>query len=236
MPDPRYTALIAAWGAGSVPAGFVGTPLGVLSTANKIIAVNGWSATGSVPINFAVTGSQILGCINYAEFKALTAQQQSNILMMCACVGSLQSGSSQTAQLLAGMFIDYFTTTSAIASGTYNNATGVVTLTMSVAIKFAAGGNIVVSGLTGTGAFASLNGTFVPIAPTSGTTVTYNAGAGLGVSTITGGALVPPTIAALTALAQGIVTYWWSTPVAQGGGGLLYPIIASDCAAAGGLT
>lgn len=236
MPDPRYTALIAAWGNGSVPAGFVGTPLGVLSTANKIIAVNGWSQTGSIPTDFLVTGAQILGCINYAEFKALSDAQQKNVLGMCACQGSLPSGGAHTAGLVAGMFIDYFTTSAPITSGAYNNGTGVVTLVMSGAIKFSAGGNIVVSGLTGTGAFASLNGTFAPIAPTSGTTVTYNAGAGLGASTITGGALVPPTIAALTALAQGIVTFWWSTPVAQGGGGLLYPINASDCAAAGGIT
>lgn len=45
-----------------------------------------------------------------------------------------------------------------------------------------------------------------------------------------------PTIAALTALAQATVQPWWSTPVAQGGGGLSSTVSASDLAAAGGLS
>lgn len=78
-----------------------------------------------------------------------------------------------------------------ISSGTYNNTTGVVVLTMSAPITFDAGDAVVVSALTGTGAFASLNGTFtsIPVTVSGGTTVTYNAGAGLGASTITGGSL-----------------------------------------------
>lgn len=76
-----------------------------------------------------------------------------------------------------------------ISSGTYNDTTGVVVLTMSAPIDFDAGDAIVVSSLTGTGAYASLDGTFTAIDTTSGSTVTYNAGAGLGASTITGGSL-----------------------------------------------
>jgi hypothetical protein len=75
-----------------------------------------------------------------------------------------------------------------ISSGTYNSTTGVVTLTMSASVGFSAGDAIVVSSLTGTGAFASLNGTFTALSA-SGTTVTYNAGASLGAATITGGSL-----------------------------------------------
>lgn len=76
-----------------------------------------------------------------------------------------------------------------ISSGTYNNTTGVVTLTMSAPITFGVGDSIVVSGLTGTGAYASLDGTFTALAGTTGSTVVYNAGASLGASTITGGSL-----------------------------------------------
>ena len=75
-----------------------------------------------------------------------------------------------------------------ISSGTYNNTTGLVTLTMSAAVTFDAGDAIVVSGLSGTGAYASLAGTFTSLSAT-GTTVTYNAGAALGASTITAGSL-----------------------------------------------
>jgi hypothetical protein len=78
-----------------------------------------------------------------------------------------------------------------ISSGTYNSLTGVVTLTMSSAIGsgLSAGNSISVSSLTGTGALSSLQGTWTAITPTSGTTVTYNAGPGLGSITINGGSL-----------------------------------------------
>ena len=76
-----------------------------------------------------------------------------------------------------------------ISSGTYNNTTGVVTLTMSAPINFGPGDAVVVSSLTGTGAYASLGGTFTALAGTTGSTVVYNAGAGKGASTITGGSL-----------------------------------------------
>lgn len=76
-----------------------------------------------------------------------------------------------------------------ISSGTYNDTTGVVTLTMSAPITFGPGDAVVVSGLTGTGAFASLDGTFTALAGTTGSTVVYNGGSGLGATTITGGSL-----------------------------------------------
>jgi len=76
-----------------------------------------------------------------------------------------------------------------ISSGTYVSGTGVVTLTMLAPIGFSPGDDIHVSGLTGTGAFASLNGDFTALAGTTGSTVVYNAGAGLGAATITGGSL-----------------------------------------------
>jgi len=75
-----------------------------------------------------------------------------------------------------------------ISSGTYNNTTGIVTLTLSAAATFSAGDAIIVSSLTGTGAYAGLNGTFTALS-VSGSTVTYQATASLGASTITGGSL-----------------------------------------------
>jgi|SRR5580765_441513 len=82
-----------------------------------------------------------------------------------------------------------FVGTLTISSGTYVSGTGVVTLTMSAPIVFGPGDAVVVSSLTGTGAFASLNGTFTALAGTTGSTVVYNAGAGLGAAAITGGSL-----------------------------------------------
>jgi hypothetical protein len=81
-----------------------------------------------------------------------------------------------------------YTGTLTVSSGTYNNTTGEVVLTMSAPVAFDAGDAVVVSALTGTGAYASLDGTFTSTYA-SGSVVKYNAGAGLGASTITGGSL-----------------------------------------------
>lgn len=74
-----------------------------------------------------------------------------------------------------------------ISSGTYNNTTGLVTLTMSAPVTFSAGDAIIVSGLTGT-AINGQNGTYTALSA-SGTTVTYLAAAALGATTITGGSV-----------------------------------------------
>ena len=79
------------------------------------------------------------------------------------------------------------TGTLTISSGTYNNTTGVITLTMSAPITFGVGDAITLSSLTGTGAYASLNGTYTTAAGTTGSTVVLNGTAGVGASTITGG-------------------------------------------------
>lgn len=104
-----YTALITAWnGATQPPAGVTGTALTGLTTANKIIAVNGWTVTGSVPTTIMVSGSQIANCIDKTEFLALTAQKQSNILALCNSPGLLLGGSANTSHLLVGLLLDAF--------------------------------------------------------------------------------------------------------------------------------
>jgi hypothetical protein len=104
-----YTALIAAWdSATQPPAGVTGAGLTGLSTAAKLAAVNAWTFTGSSPTAFGITGVQIANCINWAEFNALTAQQQSNVLALCNQPGSYIGGSAETAHLVDGMIIAYF--------------------------------------------------------------------------------------------------------------------------------
>lgn len=92
-----YTAFIAEWA------------LQTGTTAQKLAAMNALTATGAIPTSFYVTGSQVLNCINWTEFAALTAQQQSNLLMLCNCPGQLLTGSGNTSNLTTGMIIAYFT-------------------------------------------------------------------------------------------------------------------------------
>lgn len=105
-----YTTLITAWnGATQPPAGVTGAALtGGMTTAQKIAAVNDWTVSGSVPTSFSTTGAALLNCINYAEFKALTAAQQANLFALCANPGPILGGSSNAGLIAAGMFLDYF--------------------------------------------------------------------------------------------------------------------------------
>jgi hypothetical protein len=106
----NYATLIAAWNSSiQPPAGVTGTGIGSsLTTAQKLGFVNAWTVTGTIPSNLNVTGAQIANCINWAEFNALTAQRQSNLLALCANPGPLLGGSTNTALLTDGMIIAYF--------------------------------------------------------------------------------------------------------------------------------
>jgi hypothetical protein len=106
----NYTALIAAWNnVTQPPPGVTGTGLlGGDTTAQKITKVNAWTVVGSVPTSFFVTGNQLVNCVNYAEFKALSTTQQLNLLSMFACPGNLLGGSANTTFLVDGMILDYF--------------------------------------------------------------------------------------------------------------------------------
>ena len=107
----QYTNLIAAWnGATQPPTGVTGSPLlGGDTTVQKLAKVQAWTVTGTVPTTLYSTGAQLANCINYAEFKALTATQQANLLALCNNPGPLLGGSANTAFLVDGMILDYFT-------------------------------------------------------------------------------------------------------------------------------
>lgn len=79
-----------------------------------------------------------------------------------------------------------YTGTLTISSGTYTSATGIIVLTMSAPVTFDAGDSVVLSSLTGTGAFASLDGTWTSTV-VSGSTITLQGPIGAGAATITGG-------------------------------------------------
>lgn len=92
-----YDALISKW-----------ATLNPGTTAAKLAQINAIAISGSVPTSLYVTGNQLVNCINYAEFKALTGTQQANVLALCAVPGNLLGGSSNTAFLVDGMILDYF--------------------------------------------------------------------------------------------------------------------------------
>jgi hypothetical protein len=73
-----------------------------------------------------------------------------------------------------------------IVSGSYNSGTGLVTLTLSTASGIGPGDSAIIASATGTGSFASINGTQTAGLGTTGTTLTFTIATGL-TMTITGG-------------------------------------------------
>lgn len=104
-----YTALISAWNTGTVPVGVVGTALTGQTTAQKIININGWTLTSTIPAAYTITGMQIASCIKWSEIAALTVDQRREVLTLCT-ITSLSVGSSaaEIALLADGMIIAYF--------------------------------------------------------------------------------------------------------------------------------
>lgn len=91
----------------------------------------------------------------------------------------------------------YVSTT--ISSGTYTDGTGAVSLTTAAPHGLLPGDTFNLDTLTGTGAFAALNGDHTATAGTTGSTIHFTAASGLGATTITGGnvasgGLLPVTV------------------------------------------
>jgi len=111
-----YAALIAAWNSTiQPPAGVTGTGLSTsMTTAQKLAALDSWTITGVIPTTIMTSGAAIVNCIEWSEFNALTAAQQTNILQLCAIAGSadvLLAGSTNAALLTDGMVVAYFSST-----------------------------------------------------------------------------------------------------------------------------
>lgn len=67
-----------------------------------------------------------------------------------------------------------------VVSGSYDSLTGIVTLTLADStLGISSGSHVTVSGITGTGGFANLNGSFTAGPGTKGQTLTYRIAAGL---------------------------------------------------------
>jgi hypothetical protein len=105
-----YDSLTSAWNSPTQPpSGVTGAGLvGGDTTQQKIDKINAWTVTGTIPTSFFTTSDQIANCINYPEFKALTANQQSDLLAALSIQGQILGGSSHSSLLVNGMLLDYF--------------------------------------------------------------------------------------------------------------------------------
>lgn len=105
-----------------------------------------------------------------------------------------------------------------ISSGTYVSGTGVITLTLSAPLNVqTAPFNFTLSSLTGTGAFASLDGTWTTLAGTNGSTVVLQGPVAAGAATITGGSALSLDVLTFTRRPR-IVTITDSQGIGTGAG------------------
>lgn len=174
-------------GAAGGPASSLGTIVGRATSLANLTAFSTWSYgqinTPQSPVPLAASGMQVQ-YFRLGSGARVILQADPLLLSLRGGLSTQQVSFDFVNQLL----VPYNGSALTISSGTYNNTTGLVTLVMAAPVGFSAGDAVVVSGLTGTGAFAALDGTFTALTVT-GTTVTYNAGAGHGAATITGGSL-----------------------------------------------
>lgn len=160
--------------------------------ANQIVQVNVSQQLAPTPNKLQQTGaiiSQGGTTLPAGTYSLLTSKSSLAALLVASLTlaSVTSSGTTATATLPS----------TTIASGTYNATTGLVTLTLAAGITATPGVAVVVSGATGTGSFASINGSFVAGVGSTGTTLTYTIATGL-TMTITGGA-----VAATISLANG---------------------------------
>lgn len=92
-----YDALITKW-----------ATLTPGTTAAKLTQINAITVPGSIPTTILSSGADIINCIDWAEFNALTDPKQKNLLAMCAIPGQLLGGSGQLTHMVPGMIVAYF--------------------------------------------------------------------------------------------------------------------------------
>ena len=162
--------------------------------SNSIVVVNVSVTAAPAPSTLQSTGALISqGGTNLAAQSTSLLTQLSDLTPLLAApilLASLSSsGTTATATLES----------TTIASGSYNSTTGLVTLTLAASVGIEAGNPIYISGATGTGAYADIDGTFNAASVTnSGETVTFFIATGL-TMTISGG-----DASATTGLADGV--------------------------------
>ena len=101
-----YTALVSAWNNASLatgatlPSGVTGSLLTGLTTTQKLAAINALGGDGRCAYRVVCYWcGQLLNCINWTEFAALTAAQQTNLLQLCTNDGLLLGGTANTEAL-----------------------------------------------------------------------------------------------------------------------------------------
>lgn len=178
--------------AGTAPAASQGLGIGRATALTGSKALLGWSVFNQAYGMYDTPQSPVPLAGSYNQVMYLPLGSGARIAVACdPALTSLRGGN-----VLANVSWDWnnqllvpYTASLTFSSGSYNNTTGIVSITFTTAELINPGDSIVVSSLTGSN-ITSQNGTYT-ILTVSGDTITYQAAAGAGATTITGGTFVP---------------------------------------------
>lgn len=128
------------------------------------------------------------GTLNYYPLGS-----KARIAVACDPALSALEGDITTSQVswdfVNQLLVPYEASAYTISSGTYVSGTGVISLVLTTAYGGSPGDSVILSSLTGTGAYASLDGTWTVLS-VSGDDLTVQGPVGEGAATITGGSMV----------------------------------------------
>ena len=141
--------------------------------SNNIVQVNVSQSVAPTPSGLQKTGAFL------SQGGTTLAQGASALLTSTADLAAILAAVKPLYSLTWSGGVVTATTEQFSATGTYNDVTGIVTLTLTPFSTIAVGDNVVVSGAAGTGAFADIDGPFVAGAGSGGATLNYTIAAGL---------------------------------------------------------
>lgn len=178
-------------GVANGPVKSLGTQVGRAVVGSSTLPIAGFSVFDQAYGMVNTPASPVPTCGSYQQVQWYPMGSLARIAVACDPILVDLYGekiSSQVSWDYTNQLLVPYIGTLTISSGTYTSATGVIVLTMSAAVGFSAGDSVILSSLTGTGAYASLDGTWTTTA-VSGSTVTIQGPVGAGAATITGGSL-----------------------------------------------
>lgn len=172
---------------GNATAGYFGSPGGPSETLGGQVG-RATALTGSKALTgFSVFNQNYAGVQSPQSPVPLTSSgglvnffrlgSGARVVVACDPILAALAGTDPINQAVAWDFVNQQlipqVTSINVSSGAYNSGTGIVTLTLASPHGLSPGDTVTVAGLTGTGSYASANGTFTTAAGTTGSTLTY---------------------------------------------------------------
>lgn len=199
-------------GASTITGGTVNLVTGTYNNGTGVVVLQMTTAPANYKVGATIRLSALAGTGAFASLASTWP-----VTIINGVFVTVQATAALGASTLTAGDLNRVTTLRTISSGTYDNATGATVLTVNrTSTWLSVGQSVAIDTLTGTGAFASINGTWLitAVVDVPGTyTVTLAVTSGLGASTITGGKFHSPVAAQDCSLDVGSIQGWFDNVI-----------------------